>query len=52
MRLGKLVVYTDMITIHMLVASLNDLVCQEDLLSLDNLALETAESKAFAKEVA
>ena len=48
----KSVDYTDQITLFILVAGLNDLETQEDLLSLYDLTLDTSESKAIAKEAA
>ena len=45
--------YTDQIILYMmLVAGLKDIETQEDLLSLDDLNLETAATKAVAKEAA
>ena len=47
---GRSVDYTDQITIFILVASLSDLEIQENLLSLDDLTFDAAETKAVAKE--
>ena len=49
---GKPVDCTDRIILYMLVAGLRELETQEDLLSLDNLTLEAAESEAFVMEAA
>ena len=49
---GKSVGFKDNITLYMLVADVNDHEIQEDLLTEDELSLETAEKKAIAKESA
>ena len=49
---GKSVDYTDQIIFYMLVAGLKDIETKEDLLSLDDLNLETAATKAVAEEAA
>ena len=49
---GKSVDFKDNITLYMLVAGVNDPEIQEDLLTEEDLSLETAEKKAIAKESA
>ena len=49
---GKSVDFKDTFTLYMLVAGVSDTEIQQDLLTKDDLTLETAESRAIAKESA